>query len=146
MSYTNTLIYSRQKETQEDSIKIFSDSFLNKKYFGANNVGDEVQIVNITEGHEPWLDALQYLDILFNNWWASVVAQLVKNPPAMWETWIWSLGWEDPLEKGKVTHSMGIPWPGEFHGLYSPWGGKESDTTEQLSLLDYLFESHVYYL
>ena len=53
VSYTNTLIYSRQEETQEDSIKIFSDSFLNKKYFGANNVGDEVQIVNITEGHEP---------------------------------------------------------------------------------------------
>ena len=37
--------------------------------------------------------------------WASLVAQLVKNPPAMWETWIRSLGWEDPLEKGKATHS-----------------------------------------
>ena len=37
--------------------------------------------------------------------WASVVAQLVKNPPAMWETWVRSLGWEDPLEKGKATHS-----------------------------------------
>ena len=36
--------------------------------------------------------------------WASLVAQLVKNPPAMWETWIRSLGWEDPLEKGKATH------------------------------------------
>ena len=36
--------------------------------------------------------------------WASLVAQLVKNPPAMWETWIPSLGWEDPLEKGKATH------------------------------------------
>ena len=36
---------------------------------------------------------------------ASLVAQLVKNPPAMWETWIRSLDWEDPLEKGKVTHS-----------------------------------------
>ena len=31
---------------------------------------------------------------------ASLVAQLIKNPPAMWETWVWSLGWEDPLEKG----------------------------------------------
>ena len=130
--------------------------------------------------------------------WASLVAQLVKNLLAMWETWVWSLGWEDPLEKGKAIHSsilawriswtvwsMGsqrvghdsatltltliaqlvknppamqgpqfkswvrkIPWrrdrlptlvfwPGEFHRLYvcrSPWGGKESDTTEQLSL------------
>ena len=37
--------------------------------------------------------------------WASLVAQLVKNPPAMQEIWVWSLGWEDPLEKGKATHS-----------------------------------------
>ena len=37
--------------------------------------------------------------------WASLVAQLVKNPPAMQETWVQSLGWEDPLEKGKTTHS-----------------------------------------
>ena len=58
--------------------------------------------------------------------WASLVAQLVKNPPAMWETWIWSLGWEDPLEKGKAP----VFWPGEFHALYSPWGSKESDTAE----------------
>ena len=37
--------------------------------------------------------------------WASLVAQLVKNPPAMQETWVRSLGWEDPLEKRKATHS-----------------------------------------
>ena len=37
--------------------------------------------------------------------WASVVAQMVKNPPAMWETWVQSLGSEDPLEEGKATHS-----------------------------------------
>ena len=37
--------------------------------------------------------------------WASLVAQLVKNPPTMRETWVRSLGWEDPLEKGKATHS-----------------------------------------
>ena len=37
--------------------------------------------------------------------WASLVAQLVKNPPVMWETWVRALGWEDPLEKGKATHS-----------------------------------------
>ena len=36
---------------------------------------------------------------------ASLVAQLVKNSPAMWKTWVWSLGWEDPQEKGKATHS-----------------------------------------
>ena len=37
--------------------------------------------------------------------WASFVAQLVKNLPAMWETWVQYLGWEDPLEKGKASHS-----------------------------------------
>ena len=37
--------------------------------------------------------------------WASLVAQLVKNPPAMWETWVQPLAWEDPLEKGTTTHS-----------------------------------------
>ena len=37
--------------------------------------------------------------------WASLVVQLVKNPPAMWETWVQCLGWEDPLEKEKATHS-----------------------------------------
>ena len=37
--------------------------------------------------------------------WASLVAQLVKNPPAMQETWVCSLGWEDPLEEGMATHS-----------------------------------------
>ena len=42
--------------------------------------------------------------------WASLVAQLVKNLPAMWETWIESLGWKDPLEKGKATHSSSLAW------------------------------------
>ena len=46
--------------------------------------------------------------------WASLVAQLVKNLPAMRKTWVWSLGWEDPLEKEKATHSsilaLRIPW------------------------------------
>ena len=42
--------------------------------------------------------------------WASLVAQLKKNPPAMWETWIRSLGWEDPLEMGKTIHSSILAW------------------------------------
>ena len=41
---------------------------------------------------------------------ASLVAQLIKNPPAMRETWVRSLGWEDPLEKGKATHSGILAW------------------------------------
>ena len=50
--------------------------------------------------------------------WAFLVTQMVKNPPAMRETWVQSLDWEDPLEKGKATTS--VLWPGEFHALYSP--------------------------
>ena len=42
--------------------------------------------------------------------WASLVDQLVKNPPAMQETWAQSLGWEDPLEKGTATHSSILAW------------------------------------
>ena len=42
--------------------------------------------------------------------WASLIAQLVKNPPAMQETWVQSLGWEDPLEKGKATQSSILAW------------------------------------
>jgi len=42
--------------------------------------------------------------------WASLMAQLVKNLPAMWETWVQSLGWEDPLKKGKATHSSILAW------------------------------------
>ena len=41
---------------------------------------------------------------------ASLVAQLVKNQPEMWEAWLQSLGWEDPLEKGKATHSSVLAW------------------------------------
>ena len=42
--------------------------------------------------------------------WASLVAQLGKNPPVMQKTLVWSLGWEDPLEKGKATHSSILAW------------------------------------
>ena len=51
---------------------------------------------------------------------ASLVAQLVKNLPAMWETWIWSLGWEDPWRRERLPTP--VFWPGEFHALSSPWG------------------------
>ena len=64
---------------------------------------------------------------------ASLVAQLVNNLPAMQETWIWSLGWKDPLKEGMATHSnillWRIPRTEEPGGLQS-MGRKESDTTE----------------
>ena len=60
---------------------------------------------------------------------------MVKRLPAIWETWVWSLGWKDPLEKEMATHSSTlawkIPWMEEPVG-HSPWGHKELDTTEQL--------------
>ena len=67
------------------------------------------------------------------------MAQTVKNLPAMQETWVQSLGWEDPLEKGMATHSnilaWRIPWAEEPDGLYSSCGSRESDMTEQLNTL-----------
>ena len=48
--------------------------------------------------------------------WASLVAQLVKSLPAMRETWIRSLGWDNPLEEGKAIPTL-VSWPGEFYGL-----------------------------
>ena len=63
---------------------------------------------------------------------ASLVDQMVKNLPTMWETWIQSLGWEDPLEQGMATHSSilawRIPWIEELVG-HSPWHCKVSGVT-----------------
>ena len=71
---------------------------------------------------------LMYLSRLF-----SLVAQMVKNLPAMQKTQVQSLGWEDSLEKEMATHSSilawKIPWQRSLVG-YSPWSGKESETTE----------------
>ena len=60
--------------------------------------------------------------------WASLVAQLVKNLPAMQETWVQSLGWEDLLEKERLPTP--VFWPGESHGLYSPLAHRELDMTD----------------
>ena len=59
---------------------------------------------------------------------ASLVTQLVKDLPAMWETWVRSLGSEGPWRREWLPTP--VFWPGEFHGLYSPWGCKELDMTE----------------
>ena len=75
--------------------------------------------------------AAKYIDISKYNHlylWASLVVQLVKNPPAMWETW------EDPLEKGTATHSSILAW----RIPWTVWALKELDTNEQLS------HSHLY--
>ena len=63
---------------------------------------------------------------------------MVKNLHAMQETWVQSLGWKDPLEKGMAIHSSILAW--KSHGQrrlagYSPWGRKQLDVTEQLTVL-----------
>ena len=64
--------------------------------------------------------------------WDSLVAQLVKNLPAVWETWVLSLGWEDPLEKGMATHSSipawEIPWTEDSGRLQSQRVGQNLAT------------------
>ena len=75
----------------------FPDSSVGKE--SACNAGDPRSIPG--SGSSPG----ERIGYPLQNLWASLVAQLVKNPSAMWATWVQSLGWEDPLEKGKATHS-----------------------------------------
>ena len=83
----------------------FPDSSVGKE--SACNAGDPGSIPGLGRSAGEGIGyPLQYS-------WASLVAQLVKNLPAMQETWVRSLGEEDPLEKGKLPAS--VFWPGEFH-------------------------------
>ena len=72
--------------------------------------------------------------------WASLVAQLVKYPLAMQETWVPSLGWEDPLEKGKATHSSILAWriPMDKGTWRTTVRVSQSDTTEWLSTAQHI--------
>ena len=54
--------------------------------------------------------SLHFISYMYTHIWASLVAQTVKNLPAMWETWVRSLGQEDPLEKGMVSHPSSLAW------------------------------------
>ena len=67
------------------------------------NAGDPTLIPELGRSPREGIGFLQYS-------WASLVAQTVKNPPAMTETWVRSLGWEDPLEEGTATHSNILAW------------------------------------
>ena len=75
--------------------------------------------------------------------WAFLVAQLVKNLPAVWETWVRSLDWEDILEVGMATHSSIFAKrnPTDRGAWQTPWGCKDLDMTDQLSILGYVFET-----
>ena len=80
----------------------FPDSSVGKE--SACNVGDPSSIPG--SGRSPG----EGIGYPFQCSWASLVAQLVKNPPAMQDTRVRSLGWEDPPEKGKATHSGILAW------------------------------------
>ena len=102
----------------------FPDSSVGKE--SACNVGDPGSIPGSGRSAGEGIGhPLQYS-------WASLAAQLVKNPPAMWrprfDLWVGKIPWR------KERLPTPVFWPGELHGLYSPWGRKESDTTEWVSL------------
>ena len=80
----------------------FPDSSVGKEF--ACNAGDPGSILG--SGRSTG----EGIGYPFQYSWASPVAQLVKNSPAMRETWVQSLGWEDPLEKGKAIHSSILAW------------------------------------
>ena len=83
-----------------------------------------------------WPKNWTWISCIADGFLTNSVAQLVKSLPAMQETWVQSLGWEDPLEKEMATHSSilawRIPWTEESGGLEST-GHKEMDTTEWLT-------------
>ena len=114
-------IYIRYKYDLYYTFSIVAQNFINKMYFLHQYYYDTCLIY--LYNHNLYLCSMKL--------WVSLVAQLVKNPPAMWETWVWPLGWKIPWRRERLPTP--VFWPGEFHGLYSPWGRKE-DRTEQLSL------------
>ena len=106
------------------SLKCFPDSSVGKE--SAYNAGDPSSIPRSGRSTGQGIGyPLRYS-------WASLVAQLVQNPPAMWETWVQSQVWDNPLRRERL--STPVFWPGEFHVLYSSWCDKELDMIEWLSL------------
>ena len=85
-----------------DLLKGFPDSSVGKE--SACNAGDPGLIPGLGRSSD------EGIGYPFQHSWVSLVAQLVKNTPAMSETWVQPLGWEDPLEKGKATHSSILAW------------------------------------
>ena len=108
----------------EHFFKIDAFSAVGKEF--SCNAGDPVLIPGL--GRSPG----EGIGDLFQYSWASLVTQLVKNPPAMWETWVQSLGWEGPLEKGNATPSSILAW--RIHGV----------TKSRPRLSDFHFISHVH--
>ena len=77
----------------------------------------------------PSFHIISASDMPFLLSWASQVAQMVKNLSVIWETWVQSLGGKIPWRRERLLTP--VFWPGESHGLYSPWGRKELDMTKR---------------
>ena len=104
-----------QVSQETDKIVWYSHLFKNFPQFVVIHTVKGFWVVSETE-----VDVfLKFLCFLYDPMWfkvwldvvvASLIAQMIKNPPAIWETWVQPLGWEDPLEKGKATHSSILAW------------------------------------
>ena len=107
IKHEKIILYSNKRYNNlETSVGMIWEGFPNSSVGkeSACNAGDPSSIPGSVRSAEEWKGyPLQYS-------WASLVTQLVKRLPAMWETWVRSLGWGDPLEKGKATHSSVLAW------------------------------------
>ena len=90
-------------------------SVVKNSYVMAGDAGDVGSI------HGSGRSSGEGIGYLLQYSWASLVAEMIKNPPAMWETWVRSLGWEDPLQKGKIyvrsTRKQNSPSLSPHYGL-----------------------------
>ena len=107
--------------------RVFTSSLLSAMGFPYSSVGKESACIAGDCGSIPGSGSSpgEGIGYPLQHSWASLLVQMVKNLPAVWETWVGLLGWEDPLEKGKATHSSILAWR-------SPW--VQSDITEWLWL------------
>ena len=125
---TMTWLVSKSEATVLMSSLGFPDSSVGKE--SACNAGDS--------GSVPGTGRFsgEGIGYLFQYSWTSLVAELVKNPPAVRETWVRSWIGKIPWRRERLPTP--VFWSREFHELYSPWGCKESDMTERLSLLSHI--------
>ena len=89
---------------------LFNITVFNIQVYAPISNAEAAEVEQFYEDLQDLLELTPKKDAPLQYSWASLVAQLVKNPPAMRETWVRSLGCEDPLEKGKATHSSILAW------------------------------------
>ena len=125
-----TYVYSKRRIRHYDSITIPVP--LDGYFIGCNFAGSSAGKVSTWNAGNPslipgWEDlAWEGIGYPLQYSWASLVTQLVKNPPSVWETWVQSLGLEDPRRREWL--STPVFWPGKFHELYTVWGVAKSQT------------------